>query len=63
VGASIAEIGWPPLSRGLASRRDEHSFDPAGKQRLEQGDRLTVLVPAAAADTLADTISAAAHPR
>jgi CIC family chloride channel protein len=63
VGASIAEIAWPPRSTVLAIRRDDHSFEPEGKQRLEQGDRLTELDPAAAADTLADTISAAAHPR
>jgi Trk K+ transport system NAD-binding subunit len=34
-------------------------FEPAGDERLEQGDRLTVLVPAAAANGLVDAISPA----
>lgn len=58
VGRQIAEIPWPPRSTVLAVRRGEHTFEPAGADRLERGDRLTVLVPAAAADDLVDTITA-----
>jgi len=57
VGRRIADLPWPPRSSVLALRRGEHAFEPESDERLERGDRLTVLVPAAAADTLADAIS------
>jgi Trk K+ transport system NAD-binding subunit len=40
----------------LAIRRGERAFEPTDTDRLERGDRLTVLVPAAAADSLVDAI-------
>ena len=58
VGLTVAEIPWPPRSTVLAIRRGERTFEPRGRERLEHGDRLTLLVPATAADELADTITA-----
>jgi Trk K+ transport system NAD-binding subunit len=41
----------------LAIRRDDRTFEPGAGEQLEQGDRLTVLVPAAAAESLVDRIT------
>ncbi|HVC86074.1 MAG TPA: chloride channel protein [Gaiellaceae bacterium] len=57
VGRAIADLAWPPRSTILAIRRGDHAFEPKPTDRLEQGDRLTVLVPAAAADDLVDAIT------
>jgi len=58
VGRRIADIGWPARSTVLALRRGDHAFEPEPDDRLQQGDRLTLLVPAAAADNLIDTVTA-----
>jgi CIC family chloride channel protein len=58
VGRRIAEIPWPPRSTILAIRRGGEAFEPDDADRLERGDRLTVLVPAAVADDLVDAITA-----
>jgi CBS domain-containing protein len=58
VGRRIADIPWPARSTILAIRRGERAFEPDDSDRLERGDRLTVLVPAAAADDLVDAITA-----
>jgi CIC family chloride channel protein len=58
VGRRIADIPWPPRSTILAIRRGDQALQPDGSDRLERGDRLTVLVPAAGADDLVDTITA-----
>ena len=58
VGRRIADIPWPPRSTVLAIQRGEHAFEPDETERLQRGDRLTVLVPAAAADDLADAVGA-----
>ncbi|MGH3002194.1 MAG: CBS domain-containing protein, partial [Gaiellaceae bacterium] len=58
VGRRITDIPWPARSTILAIRRGGHVFEPDESDRLERGDRLTVLVPAAAADDLVDTITA-----
>ncbi|HEY1564087.1 MAG TPA: chloride channel protein [Gaiellaceae bacterium] len=58
VGKTVSEVPWPPRSTVLAIRRDTRTFQPNGQEQLEEGDRLTLLVPAAAADEIADTITA-----
>ena len=57
VGRRVGDLGWPARSTVLAIRRGEHAFEPTADELLEQGDRLTVLVPAAAADDLVDTLT------
>src|SRR5579862_2134720 len=57
VGVRVADLPWPRNSTVLAIRRGEGAFEPTGSDRLEQGDRLTVLVPAASADDLVDLIT------
>jgi CBS domain-containing protein len=58
VGHRITDIPWPARSTILTIRRGEQAFEPDDSDRLESGDRLTVLVPAAAADDLVHTITA-----
>ena len=62
VGRRITDIPWPPRSTILAIRRGDDAFQPDDTERLERGDRLTVLVPAVAADELVDTITAERDP-
>jgi chloride channel protein, CIC family len=57
VGRRLGELPWPEDTTVLAIRRCETTFAPNSDERLEEGDRLTVLVPARAADTLADALS------
>jgi len=57
VGRRLSDISWPPRSTVLAIRRGDDAFEPEDSDRLQRGDRLTVLVPAAAADDLVDTIT------
>jgi CIC family chloride channel protein len=57
VGRAIGDLGWPARSTVLAVRRGERAFEPHPDERLEQGDRLTILVPAAAADGVVDAIT------
>ena len=57
VGRRLNELEWPDRSTVLAIRRGDRAFEPTGDERLERGDRLTILVPAAVADRLVDAIS------
>jgi chloride channel protein, CIC family len=57
VGQRLDELAWPGRSTVLAIRRGDTTFEPAGEERLEHGDRLTVLVPSSAADDLVDAVS------
>ena len=57
VGHRLGELPWPAETTVLAIRRSRMSFAPTDDDRLEQGDRLTVLVPAGAADSLADLLT------
>jgi CBS domain-containing protein len=57
VGHRITDVPWPPRSTVLAIRRGDRAFQPDDSERLERGDRLTVLVPASAADGLVDAIT------
>jgi len=57
VGRRITDIPWPSRSTILAIRRGQDVFEPDENDRLQRGDRLTVLVPTAAADDLVDTIT------
>jgi chloride channel protein, CIC family len=57
VGRVIGDLPWPPRSTVLAIRRGDAAFEPEPGERLDQGDRLTVLVPAAAADELTDLLT------
>jgi chloride channel protein, CIC family len=58
VGRRIGDIEWPARSTVLALRRGDDAFEPEPDERLQQGDRLTLLVPATAADNLIDTVIA-----
>jgi len=51
-GRRIADITWPPSSLVLAVRRDGASFLPEGHTELRRGDRLSLLLPARAAENL-----------
>ncbi len=57
VGRHLNTLNWPPRSTVLAIRRGDETFEPTGDERLEEGDQLTVLIPAAAADDLVDRIT------
>jgi chloride channel protein, CIC family len=59
VGQGIDELDWPEHSTVLAIRRGDRTFEPVHDELLEAGDRVTVLVPAASADALADLLTAA----
>ena len=52
VGSRVAEVAWPPKSLLLAIRREGEPFTATEDTRLEQGDRLSLLVPAEYADTI-----------
>ncbi len=57
VGRRLHELDLPARSSVIALRRGARTFTPAADERIERGDRLTVLVPASATDELADAIS------
>ncbi len=57
VGSRLADLDLPDGSNVIALRRRDDTFEPAPGELLERGDRLTVLVPASAADDLAERIS------
>lgn len=59
VGQLLRDLAWPDRSTVLAIRRRKRVFKPDGDELLERGDRLTVLVPASAADGLVDAITPA----
>jgi NhaP-type Na+/H+ and K+/H+ antiporter len=66
VGRQVGDVPWPERSTLLAITRGDRAFEPCETERLERGDRLTILVPSDAADDLVDTIAAdgaAATPR
>jgi len=56
VGRLVKDIAWPPSTLVVAIRRGTEAFTPNGQTEVQRGDRLTVLVPARFADTLADTL-------
>jgi CIC family chloride channel protein len=56
VGCRIRDISWPPSTLVVAIRRGAEVFTPNGQTELRPGDRLTVLVPSAAADHLPDLV-------
>ncbi|MFD2082608.1 chloride channel protein, CIC family [Actinopolymorpha cephalotaxi] len=53
-GRRISEVNWPPTTRVMAIRRDDATVPVTGDTVLENGDRLSVLVPAEHADDLGD---------
>jgi CIC family chloride channel protein len=57
VGRRVRDIAWPASTLLLAVRRDGGAFQPDEDTTLVQGDRLSLLIPAAHADSLADEIS------
>lgn len=57
VGRQLGDVAWPNGATVLALRRGERTIDPRSSERLERGDRLSLLVPAGAADALVETIS------
>lgn len=56
-GRRVADIRWPESTLLLAVRRESEVVVPRGSTELRPGDRLTVLVPVAAADSLVDLLS------
>ena len=56
VGHRVKDIAWPPSTLVVAVRRGADAFTPNGQTEVQRGDRLTVLVPARFADSLADTL-------
>jgi len=57
IGRTISEIPWLPSTLLLAIRRDGSVFHPDEQTILAEGDRLSLLVPATAADSVAEQIS------
>ena len=58
VGRRIADVEWPRRSLVVAVRRDGAVEVPGGDTLLQRGDRLTVLVPVADAELLAERLTA-----
>jgi chloride channel protein, CIC family len=56
VGARLGDLGLPDGSTVLGLRRDGEALTPSDETELAAGDRLTLLVPAAASDDLAEEI-------
>jgi NhaP-type Na+/H+ and K+/H+ antiporter len=56
VGRRLGEVAWPEGTTVLGLRRGERAIDPESVERLQRGDCVSLLVPAAAADSLAQTI-------
>ncbi len=56
VGRTLGDLDWPASTAVLALSRHDEAIEPADDFELESGDRLTVLVPAASADEIADLI-------
>jgi Trk K+ transport system NAD-binding subunit len=57
VGARLGELPLPPGSTVLGLRRDGEALTPDDDTQLAAGDRLTLLVPVAAADEVAEEMS------
>jgi CIC family chloride channel protein len=60
-GQRIMDVQWPPSSLVIAVRHNGETFMPDGQTELRKGDRLTVLVPAEHAETLADVAHTTQH--
>jgi len=56
VGLRLGELGLPDESTVLGLQRDGEALTPSDETELAAGDRLTLLVPAAASDDLAEEI-------
>lgn len=56
-GLPMRDVAWPPASLVIAIRRRRRMLVPRGDTMLEAGDRLTVLVPEAAAAGLLDSLA------
>lgn len=56
VGRRLDQLAWPDRATVLAIRREDRSFTPESREQLEQGDRLTVRIPATEAGALAETL-------
>lgn len=54
VGQPVAQVPWPPSSLLIGIRRNGAPFTATDDTRLEQGDRLTLLVPAGHADQVTE---------
>lgn len=54
VGQPVAQVPWPPSSLLIGIRRDGAPFTATDDTRLEQGDRLTLLIPAEHADLITE---------
>lgn len=54
VGQPVAQVLWPPSSLLIGIRRNGAPFTATDGTRLEQGDRLTLLVPAEHADQVTE---------
>jgi CIC family chloride channel protein len=63
IGRKVGELAWPASTLLLAIRRNGHALQPDQDTQLAAGDRLTLLVPAAHADTLADQITHTQQPK
>lgn len=57
VGLPVAEVNVPPRSLVIAIRRKGRPLSATPETRLQQGDRVSFLVPAEHADGVAETIS------
>jgi Trk K+ transport system NAD-binding subunit len=61
-GRRVMDVPWPESSLVVAIRRGLEVIVPRGDTELLPHDRLTVLLPSAAASDLADLVSAAPSP-
>jgi CIC family chloride channel protein len=61
VGRRLGELNWPASTAVLALSRGGQAIEPNDAIVLESGDRLTVLVPIASAEDIADTIGFEHH--
>jgi chloride channel protein, CIC family len=60
-GLEVRAVRWPPRSLLVAVQRNGKPFVPVGTTLLQDGDRLTVLLPRDHADDLADLLAADPH--
>jgi NhaP-type Na+/H+ and K+/H+ antiporter len=56
VGRHIADLEWPSSSVLLAIRRGASAITVSEQTRLRQGDRLTLVVPAASAEDVSELV-------
>jgi hypothetical protein len=62
VGQPVAQVPWPPSSLLIGIRRNGAPFTATDDTRLEQGDRLTLLVPAEHADQVTEHLQQRQRP-